>query len=912
MNSASSIKPKLGLSDVDISYIPDELKKLCQWNIWKLIRRNGKTTKTPLSIHTGKPHNVQDTNHLGSLEMALSAADRFRAHGIGFSFVKGCGFVGIDLDDCIDKDGVLSSEVAELIDGLGYCEVSPSGSGIKVFVLADVDFVGRNRLADFPAPGIEIEMYNWGRYFTVTSARMDRLSGELVDQTERVQEIHQKICERVSNPKQVERRPVDRVACLGDQEILEAAFRSKKGVDIATLYRGDWSGRYESQSQADLALCNYLAFYAGSDPSAVDRLFRSSGLYRNKWDRVHVHGKTYGQATIDSAIANTNETYTAPRSQQDDDQAAGPTQVDNEPEEWGEVKLTELESVLPEFPLEIFPLWCRRYLQELTRVLQVPPDFAGMLFLGVLALCWQKRRQLEVNCIWKEPLVLWVILVASSGSRKSPAFSQVFAPLVSWSRYMKEEFKEVRKRAKRRLQELEAELEQLRKKKAAIDLIREKEEEIDEIVVPPVPRIYTGTATPEAIEEKLAEHYGRYGFASAESDILAVLMGKYSRGGGPPPIEGLLSGWTGEALKADYRSRDDVDVEEAHFTQVICTQPGNAAEIFNNRKLTGRGALGRYLPALPYCEISEDWITERIPSQVSDEYLNGVRRMLPNFQELIDVYTDGKWTCKPLVLSDDAAKGMEALYKRTQRRRKVGGDLQFLEEWSPKFCGQVARIAALLHLCDHAFGDAPEEVSESAMERAAFLGEKYLIPHAKAAFGSPVTDQAEKVWSVLKDFLKDEIPRKELIRAVRPLRSQELQEALDILEEQNLLRVITKPSLTSKRPPSFVVLNPNAPEVLGTFGSFGTYSLKLEAKPFEADSKNGTYSELNRNFIPRADSQEEDPNKFRLNSKKGVDPEASVYGDSGISSINSKSSKEFETAPDDGEDLEAIDLDSLI
>jgi predicted RNase H-like nuclease (RuvC/YqgF family) len=42
----------------------------------------------------------------------------------------------------------------------------------------------------------------------------------------------------------------------------------------------------------------------------MDRLFRQSGLLREKWDEVHfADGSTYGEKTIERAISNTSEFY---------------------------------------------------------------------------------------------------------------------------------------------------------------------------------------------------------------------------------------------------------------------------------------------------------------------------------------------------------------------------------------------------------------------------------------------------------------------------------------------------------------------------------------------------------------------------------------------------------------------------
>lgn len=59
-----------------------------------------------------------------------------------------------------------------------------------------------------------------------------------------------------------------------------------------------------------MALCCLLAFWTGGDPQQMDRLFRESGLMRSKWDEQHyADGSTYGEKTIERAIAGTSEFY---------------------------------------------------------------------------------------------------------------------------------------------------------------------------------------------------------------------------------------------------------------------------------------------------------------------------------------------------------------------------------------------------------------------------------------------------------------------------------------------------------------------------------------------------------------------------------------------------------------------------
>ena len=76
--------------------------------------------------------------------------------------------------------------------------------------------------------------------------------------------------------------------------------RSRQGAKFNTLYGGDTSG-YPSHSNADSALVFTLAWWT-QDPAQIDRIFRSSGLYRDKWDSLR-GGTTYGGLLIDDALS---------------------------------------------------------------------------------------------------------------------------------------------------------------------------------------------------------------------------------------------------------------------------------------------------------------------------------------------------------------------------------------------------------------------------------------------------------------------------------------------------------------------------------------------------------------------------------------------------------------------------------
>jgi putative DNA primase/helicase len=85
-----------------------------------------------------------------------------------------------------------------------------------------------------------------------------------------------------------------------DARILEKARAATNGEKFRRLWAGALDG-YPSQSEADLALCRLLAFFT-QDAEQIDRLFRQSGLMREKWERAD-----YRDGTMTTAIESAHE-----------------------------------------------------------------------------------------------------------------------------------------------------------------------------------------------------------------------------------------------------------------------------------------------------------------------------------------------------------------------------------------------------------------------------------------------------------------------------------------------------------------------------------------------------------------------------------------------------------------------------
>ena len=92
-----------------------------------------------------------------------------------------------------------------------------------------------------------------------------------------------------------------------DKDLCAKITGSKQGEKFQRLFKGQFDD-YESQSEADQALCNILAFWCRKDFTQMDRIFRQSKLYRPKWDDMHGQ-QTYGAMTLCTAVDSTDNVY---------------------------------------------------------------------------------------------------------------------------------------------------------------------------------------------------------------------------------------------------------------------------------------------------------------------------------------------------------------------------------------------------------------------------------------------------------------------------------------------------------------------------------------------------------------------------------------------------------------------------
>lgn len=276
------------------------LKALPIWFPWRKEMDGDRIRKLPFAAGGGATGTNEKYRHTWvTYDVAVAAAEKVGAAGVGFVIPEGYFFLDIDHADINDP------KVRTMLSRFdSYAEYSVSGNGLHIYGKVDLnklpvirDKSGKLRLDKqfyMKNPNNGIELYIGGltnRFAAFTGNAVADLP--LKDCTTAVLTTLDKDMRKTEKVKYSAARDGDRVVF----DIVCNLSRQKNSEKFKKLYyAGDYSD-YGSHSEADLALCTLIAFRTGPDPELIDEVFRSSALMRDKWER-----EDYRASTIDAAI----------------------------------------------------------------------------------------------------------------------------------------------------------------------------------------------------------------------------------------------------------------------------------------------------------------------------------------------------------------------------------------------------------------------------------------------------------------------------------------------------------------------------------------------------------------------------------------------------------------------------------
>lgn len=315
--------------------LPQELKDTGRWCVWRYEQREGrdKPTKVPYNPRTGGGAMSNNPGTFTGYQEAVNALERGRYDGLGVGVFD--DLCAIDIDHCLDEDGTPSTLAVDVVSAMeSYTETSPSGQGVRIFFRASGFNYDKAHYYTMNAKqGLEIYVSGATSKFLTVTGNSEPWAGPfpICERAEALQAILDRYMVRPARTAPEATRAPQAPLDLSDAEIIAKAHSARNGGAFAALWNGDTTS-YGSHSEADLALCNALAFWTGCNAGRMDKLFRQSGLMREKWDRRQ-SGSTYGALTIAEAIRTCTRTYSAPTEHQQDTHRPPTEHIKNPPEQ---------------------------------------------------------------------------------------------------------------------------------------------------------------------------------------------------------------------------------------------------------------------------------------------------------------------------------------------------------------------------------------------------------------------------------------------------------------------------------------------------------------------------------------------------------------------------------------------------
>lgn len=262
-----------------IENVPQSLRKIPQWVVW----RNDDGRKMPYNPRTGRQAQSNNSMTWTSFDEAVKAYQSGNYTGLGFVFTKDTGLVGIDLDDCIDSRGNIAEWADYIVSNFGtYAEVSPSGTGIKLWAEGEIP----SNIGHTEYETGAIEMYNNVRFFTVTGNYVRMADSDTPQPIRYVNgaltELHSKVLEKKNGNRIEYKAPVTTTAPVKIEDKRISAYVDRAFHDeIAAVALAPDGHKHETLRNAAVKLAT-LFTHGLDENTAFDALYNAiAGRARN-------------------------------------------------------------------------------------------------------------------------------------------------------------------------------------------------------------------------------------------------------------------------------------------------------------------------------------------------------------------------------------------------------------------------------------------------------------------------------------------------------------------------------------------------------------------------------------------------------------------------------------------------------
>lgn len=683
--------------DINPEGIPQELICRDRWFCWNYEWNGNRQTKVPKHPRGGYKIDVNTPTNWFTFAESIEAANR-NGWGIGFAF-NGDGLIGLDIDDCRNPDtGELQDWAAKIVRDLGsYCEISPSGTGVKGFVIGDLpeQLTKKHKRPDGRG---EVEFFTNVKYFTATGNRQPGAPSDVRSRPEALLAVFKTVSDwkqskpaTASSTFQHYTPPSDDVAtALAALSVLDPSSDYQTWLSVLMACHA------VDPSEAMLAHC--VAWSRGSDKFV-------EGEAQKKW-RSFTSGGGVGIGTLCKLADDTGRQWRPNSAQRNDKTIA--KHSENEVSSLGDKTPREFYAWKP-FPLSAIPTPICDYIDAKANAIDVDPSQIALPMLVALGAAIGNTRRLRVTTDWFVPPILWGAVVCESGSAKTPSQNAALKFTTdrqskSWRSYQEEQ---------KEWETLDAyyqkSLNTWKRKQNTSDDPPEKPEK------PILQQYRVCDSTIEALVKSLEENPRGILLARDELNAWFQSHDRYASKGSADQAQ-YLEMYNAGTVQIDRKTSGRLFVTNAAVSVIGTIQPGILRRALGGEQRES-GLQARFLFAYPERRIRQMTDTST-PQAIEDDVATVFDRLWD-----LEFTTDEDGNSKPIIVKLSPA-AYEMFRENTHRYRiEAHTAVSDLHAALSKLEETVARIALIIHIvCTVSRGFNPlhdsGDVTESSMQAA--------------------------------------------------------------------------------------------------------------------------------------------------------------------------------------------------
>lgn len=723
--------------------IPTDLKNCKGWLVWKITAINpttGKFNKIPIYPNSrknrhGEQGSSEDLANLGTWEEAYAAfsSDKSLA-GIGFALLPSFGIVALDVDHCV-SDGKVRKDVG-LLTSNTYCEISPSGTGIRAFwqgVASD----GKNHDKGY-------ELFHCKGFVTVTGNQVENI--HFLCDSERIQHLDPDTKAELEQLSRSEGKISKINNSVHLKEAAENDPRLQAIIDAGFYERDLGNGKHSIHCPFEDQHSDF-----GRDGGDGDTVYfqpHTNG-YAEGWIHCsHTHGNDQSKYWSTIGYNINAEGF--------EEQMLNSFGTDKWPIP---EPLPDDLSPVPQFVISMLPIALQAYIEDIAERMQIGLDIPAIGIITALSAAIGRRVQIKPKAHddWTVVPNLWGLVVAPPGYMKSPALSEVMRSLHRLENEAHREYES--KQA-----EWIIEKERIATANSAIksaNLAKLKKDSNAEIgaFLPepnqPIPTRYcVNNFSLEALGEVLM---GNPNGVLAFNDELYGLLKMSEKPGNEGLHDFLLSAWNGDMPFTFDRIGRGLNrrIDNVCIAVLGGIQPGRLVEHVMAANQGGRGDSGlvQRFQLLTWPDLSGEWqLIDRKPNrEAQDKVYRIFERVVGCKNHFPDSVEDSaSFETIDVMRFDSVAQGAFFVWlEQLERLVRSNSLLPVMSSHLSKYRSLVPSLALIFAITDDVKGAIPVRYVEQAIQWAG-----YLQAHAERAFSCgirPDTRFARALLTRIKD-----------------------------------------------------------------------------------------------------------------------------------------------------------------